>query len=87
MTNTDTQQANPKRMQGTVVATDMDKTIRVKVGQFRKHPKYLKYVCKENQFLVHDEDEEAEVGDAVTIEETTPMSKKKAFRVISIDKS
>lgn len=74
-------------MQGTVVATDMDKTVRVKVGQFRKHPKYLKYVRKENQFLVHDEKEQAEVGDTVTIEETTPMSKNKAFRVTSIDNS
>lgn len=74
-------------MQGTVVATDMDKTIRVKVGQFRKHPKYLKYVRKENQFLVHDEQEEAEVGDTVIIEETTPISKKKAFRVVSIDQN
>lgn len=72
-------------MQGTVVATDMDKTVRVKVGQFRKHPKYLKYVRKENQFLVHDEEEQAEVGDTVTIEEVPPMSKNKAFRVISID--
>lgn len=74
-------------MQGTVVATDMDKTVRVKVGQFRKHPKYLKYVRKENQFLVHDEKEQAEVGDTVTIEEITPMSKNKAFRVTSIDNS
>jgi small subunit ribosomal protein S17 len=81
------EQTNTKRMKGTVVATDMDKTVRVKVGQFRKHPKYLKYVRKENQFLVHDEEEEAEVGDSVVIEETTPISKKKAFRVVSIDKN
>lgn len=72
-------------MQGTVVSADMDKTVRVKVGEFRKHPKYLKYVRKENQFLAHDEKEQAEVGDTVTIEETTPMSKNKAFRVIAID--
>lgn len=87
MTDTNTQQTNSKQMQGTVVATDMDKTVRVKVGQFRKHPKYLKYVRKENQFLVHDEKEQAEVGDTVTIEEITPMSKNKAFRVTSIDNS
>jgi small subunit ribosomal protein S17 len=85
MTDTDTTETNTKQMQGTVVANDMDKTVRVKVGQFRKHPKYLKYVRKENQFLVHDEAEESEVGDTVTIAETKPISKNKAFRVISVD--
>lgn len=80
-------QTNAKQMQGTVVADGMDKTVRVRVGSFRKHPKYLKYVRKENQFLAHDEDEQAEVGDTVTIEETTPISKRKAFRVVNIDNS
>lgn len=87
MTDTNSQQTNSKQMQGTVVANDMDKTVRVKVGQFRKHPKYLKYVRKENQFLAHDEQQTAEVGDTVTIEETTPISKKKAFRVVDIHNS
>ena len=72
-------------MTGTVVSDDMDKTVRVAVDRFEKHPKYLKYVRKQNQFLAHDEDEQAEVGDTVTIQETKPISKHKTFRVISVD--
>lgn len=76
-------QSNAKQMTGSVVSTDMDKTVRLAVDRFEKHPKYLKYVRKQNQFLAHDEEEVAEVGDTVTIEETTPMSKHKTFRVVS----
>ena len=79
------QQVNKKEMTGTVVSSDMDKTVRVAVDRFEKHPKYLKYVRKQNQFLAHDEDEQADVGDTVTIQETKPISKHKTFRVISVD--
>ncbi|PSO45834.1 MAG: 30S ribosomal protein S17 [Parcubacteria group bacterium SW_6_46_9] len=82
---TESQQINNKEMTGTVVSSDMDKTVRVAVDRFEKHPKYLKYVRKQNQFLAHDEDEQAEVGDTVTIQETKPISKHKTFRVISVD--
>jgi small subunit ribosomal protein S17 len=82
---TESQQINKKEMTGTVVSDDMDKTVRVAVDRFEKHPKYLKYVRKQNQFLAHDKDEHAEVGDTVTIQETKPISKHKTFRVISVD--
>lgn len=84
MSNSNTQ-SNPKRMTGTVVSADMDKTVRVAVNSFKKHPRYLKYVRKSNQFLAHDENESAAVGDEVTIEETKPISKHKAFRVVAVD--
>jgi len=85
MTNESTH-TSKKQMSGTVVSTDMDKTVRVAVDRFEKHPKYLKYVRKQNQFLAHDEDGQAEVGDTVTIEETKPISKNKTFRLVSVDK-
>lgn len=84
MTNSETAKSQTKEMKGTVVSTDMDKTVRVSVGRFEKHPKYLKYIQKENQFLAHDEEEQADVGDTVKIEETTPISKKKSFRVVDV---
>jgi small subunit ribosomal protein S17 len=74
-------QSNRKRMQGTVVSADMDKTVRVAVDRFVKHPKYLKYVKKSNEFLAHDETG-ADVGDEVVIEEAAPISKHKTFAVI-----
>lgn len=81
MTETDTQKANPKKLQGVVVSTDMDKTAVVAIGQFKKHSKYLKYIKKESKQLVHDPEEVASVGDKVVIEETRPISKKKRFKI------
>lgn len=81
MNDTDSQ-SNPKRLVGTVVSTDMEKTATVLVGRFVQHPKYLKYISKEKQYLVHDPAEEVTVGDEVVIEETLPISKKKRFRVV-----
>lgn len=83
MTKQDTQ-VNRKKLRGEVVSTDMDKTVRVAVGRFEKHPRYLKYVKKQNQFLAHDESESASVGDEVVIEETSPISKHKAFKVVDV---
>lgn len=71
-------------MTGTVVSADIDKTIRVAVDRFEKHPKYLKYVQKQNQFLAHDEDEKAQVGDTVEIAETRPIAKNKTFRLVAV---
>jgi len=82
---TDSEQKNKKEMSGTVVSSDMDNTVRVAVDRFEKHPKYLKYVRKQNQFLAHDEDEQAQVGDTVTIKETKPISKHKTFRLVSVE--
>lgn len=81
MKNTDSQ-SNPKRLVGTVVSADMEKTATVLVGRFVQHPKYLKYISKEKQYLVHDPEGQVAVGDEVVIEETRPISKKKKFRVV-----
>ena len=70
---------NPKKLQGTVVSTDMEKTAVVMIERFEKHPKYLKYIKKKGKQLVHDPEEFAKVGDKVIIEETRPISKKKRF--------
>lgn len=78
MTETETK-PNPKKLKGTVVSTDMDKTAVVMIERFEKHPKYLKYIKKKRKQLAHDPQEEASVGDKVIIEETRPVSKKKRF--------
>lgn len=84
MTETTDTKPNPKKLRGVVVSTDMDKTAVVAIGRFEKHPKYLKYIKKENKQLVHDPEEAASVGDKVIIEETRPISKKKRFQIKEI---
>jgi small subunit ribosomal protein S17 len=84
MTETNTKKTNPKKLNGVVVSTDMDKTAVVGIGRFEKHPKYLKYIKKDSKQLVHDPEEVATVGDQVVIEETRPISKKKRFKIKEI---
>lgn len=78
MTETETK-PNPKKLKGTVVSTDMDKTAVVTVERFEKHPKYHKFIKKNSKQMVHDPEEKAQVGDKVIIEEMRPISKKKRF--------
>jgi len=69
---------------GTVVSNSMNKTIVVEVKSSKKHPLYKKVVKTRKKFKVHDEKEEANVGDVVEIMETRPLSKEKHFRLIRI---
>ena len=45
---------------------------------------YRKQYMDSRNFMAHDEKNEAEVGDKVTIVETRPLSAKKRFRLESI---
>lgn len=83
MTETKTQ-PNPKKLKGTVVSTDMDKTAVVMIDRFTKHPKYHKFIKQSSKQLVHDPEDQARVGDKVVIEETRPISKKKRFKIKEI---
>jgi small subunit ribosomal protein S17 len=69
---------------GTVVSDKMDKTLIVKVERTFKHPLYKKYIKRDKNFAVHDENNEAKVGDRVKIEEYRPVSKTKRWRLIGI---
>ena len=43
-----------------------------------KHPLYGKYVKRSTKIQAHDEQNECNIGDLVTIQETRPVSKTKA---------
>ena len=77
---------NRRRIQGSVVLNKAEKTIIVQVESYKKHPKYKKRVQFRSKYYAHDEENVANVGDIVTIEECRPMSKTKRFKLISIDK-
>ncbi len=69
---------------GRVVSSSMDKTASVAVERLIKHPLYGKYVRRTSKVLVHDENNECQPGDTVSIAECRPISKRKAWRLIEV---
>ena len=72
---------------GVVVSNKMDKSITVLIERQVKHPLYGKFVKKSKKICVHDENNDCNMGDQVTIAECKPISKTKAWTLKSIDKT
>ena len=77
--------SNPRSVTGLVISDRMDKTITVQVERRVKHPIYGKFVRRSTKLHAHDQDNECNVGDLVTLVETRPISKSKSWRLVSID--
>lgn len=73
-----------KTRSGEVISTKMDKTVVVKTVTRVPHPRFGKIIKQVKKFHVHDENNEAKVGDIVAIMETRPLSKLKRWRLIEI---
>ena len=73
-----------KERQGVVVSDAQDKTITVLVERISGHALYGKTMKRTTRFHVHDENNDANVGDTVRILETRPMSKTKRWRLAEI---
>lgn len=73
-----------KVLVGTVVSNKMNKTAVVSVNNYKKHPKYKKYISRNKKYKVHDEDNVLNIGDKVEIVETRPISKDKRFTLSKI---
>ena len=69
---------------GKVVSDKMDKTVVVAIQDLEQHELYKKAVKKTVKFKAHDENNEAHVGDIVSLMETRPLSKDKRWRVVEI---
>jgi small subunit ribosomal protein S17 len=81
----DTQQrAARKERQGVVVSDVQDKTIVVRVQRTTTHPLYKKTIKVSKKYHVHDETNDANVGDMVRIIETRPLSKLKRWRLLEV---
>lgn len=68
----------------TVVSNKMEKSLVVSDERRVKHPIYGKFFRKTTKFMVHDEDNAANIGDTVLIMETRPLSKRKRWRLVEI---
>ena len=69
---------------GKVVSDKMDKTVVVAVEELEQHKLYKKPVKRTVKFKAHDENNDAHVGDKVSIMETRPLSKDKRWRVVEV---
>ena len=73
-----------KERLGVVLSNKMQKTIVVQIRRKALHPEYGKVIEKAAKFKVHDEKNEAKIGDRVRIVETRPLSKDKRWRLVEI---
>jgi small subunit ribosomal protein S17 len=69
---------------GVVVSDAMDKTIVVRIDRQVRHPLYGKTIRRSSKLAVHDEANDAHVGDTVRVTETRPISKTKRWRVVEV---
>ncbi|HZK91911.1 MAG TPA: 30S ribosomal protein S17 [Stellaceae bacterium] len=73
----------PKRvLQGIVVSDAQNKTVVVRVERRVMHPIYKKFITRSKKYAAHDEENKFHAGDAVQIEESRPISKRKSWVVM-----
>ena len=76
---------NKKQLfEGKVVSDKMDKTIVVEVAQTYIHPKFRKILRKTKSYKVHDEENQAKVGDIVRFYQCRPLAKTKHMYLAEI---
>ena len=72
---------------GRVISDKMEKSITVLIERRVKQPIYHKYVKRSSKLHAHDENNECNTGDLVTIGETRPISKTKSWSLVKIEES
>lgn len=75
-----------KSKTGTVVRKSGNKSILVEVVRRVRHPVYGKIVKKRRKFMVHDENNTAQVGDIVSFIDSRPLSKRKRWEIVPAEK-
>ena len=85
MSASETQEKSARTVSGKVVSNKMDKSIVVLVERRVKHPVYGKIVKRSTKIHAHDDNNDCQPGDEVTIKEVRPLSKTKSWSLVSID--
>lgn len=81
----DDSRGNPRKVrEGIVVSDKMDMTLVVAVNERVRHPRYGKTVQRTKKLYVHDEKNDAKIGDRVRVQETRPLSKLKRWRLTEV---
>jgi small subunit ribosomal protein S17 len=73
-----------RTLTGRVVSNKMDKSVTVKIERLVKHPVYGKYIRRSTKLHVHDENNQCQEGDLVTIRQCRPISKTKSWTLVEV---
>jgi small subunit ribosomal protein S17 len=73
-----------RTLTGRVVSNKMDKSVTVKIERLVKHPVYSKYIRRSTKLHVHDENNQCQEGDLVTIRQCRPISKTKSWMLVEV---
>ena len=73
-----------KAVRGVVVSRSGDKSIRIMLNYKIKHPVYGKYINRRTKLGVHDEKNQAAVGDVVEVVQCRRRAKTKSWRLVKI---
>lgn len=79
-----TENSNVKTQTGVVISNSGNKSIIVAIDFKVRHPKYGKYVKHRTKLGVHDEHNQANIGDLVEIAQCRPYSKTKSWRLVKV---
>jgi small subunit ribosomal protein S17 len=79
---TEQPQSRRRRLTGRVTSNKMDKTAVVAVETIKQHPLYRKTIRTTKKYKAHDENNQAQIGDTVRIEESRPLSREKRWVII-----
>ena len=77
---------NSRTETGMVISSKRDKTITVKVERKVKHPLYKKILRRSSKLQAHDQENTCDEGDLVTIQECRPISRKKSWKLLKVEK-
>ena len=85
MTDENATRANARKVrEGLVVSNKMEKTAVVSSVDRVRHRRYAKTVQRTARLVVHDENNELNIGDRVRVQETRPLSKNKRWRLLEV---
>ena len=73
-----------RTVQGRVISNKMEKSITVAVERKVKHPIYGKFIKRTTKLHAHDETNQCNEGDVVTLRECRPLSKSKNWMLVDV---
>jgi small subunit ribosomal protein S17 len=79
------ERANPRKVrEGVVISSSMEKSAVIASVDRVRHRRYAKTVRRTTRLMIHDEENDLNVGDTVRVAETRPLSKNKRWRLVEI---
>ena len=69
---------------GRVTSNKMDKSVTVLIERKVQHPIYGKFMRRSTKIHAHDESNQCNEGDLVTISECRPISKSKTWKLVEV---